>query len=262
MGKKPQKLYDYTIYVLFFSDGSCFIGKRFTGYERDAYKEHHGLRNHYTAEVFARDKAAGKLPDMFVLEKIRTHHKGFQPYQIAWTQYLLDHGRHLVEGQALLQSYTQGMKGKAAEIYETIKDTPFEEKFSPAKSLFPNYGARMDTYGKNNFEKMAITISVTGKQYNAIRDAAKAQGISMAKYCRWQVVNGKIINIDVEFMLDYLEVLRNDCQLLDRILYTMYMRGETAPADLKNIDRIIKHTDQVYKEALEKFIAELDRCLN
>lgn len=258
---KAEPLQDYAVYVIFFNDGgSCYIGKCQADGIRNAYKEHYILRRNHTKDYFAREKDAGTKPRMFLLNNVHTHRKGFQPYQIAWARYLLEHGCHLVEGQQLLQSYTEDMQGLAVTVYEKIKDMSFDAVFAPDKELCPDYGEKHKPSGES--DSTAIYVRLTPKQYATVEARANELHMTVTNYIRHQAVFGRIVEVDLGFMTEFIDKLEDVIQNLYRILYVMYMRGDCAPADLKNVQNNIDWIRQLQKDAAKQFkelIEELKR---
>lgn len=235
-GARAEKMEELAVYCIISPfDKTVYINKTGAHRLRKAYTEHHCERVAKTAALFKKAKAEKNLPPIYLLESCQMPQRVAFRHCVAWTKYFLDHGYTQVT-EDILTEYAQDLIPRTQALYDNIKDRPLEEVLTPIGGLFPNYNVRK---GKSS-SKPLVSINVSHEEYNIIKSAAKAEGLTLSAYCKKRCMNGRVINLDFsqcKEAIDTLDELKEAKRLLLNILFTIDKTGKYTPADIKNIQR-------------------------
>ena len=249
-GERAEKMQDFAIYCIVSPFAKEFhISKTGPHRLRKVYAEHYGGRVEKTKILFQRAKDYGCRPPMYVLESGHMSPRMAFRVCVAWTKYFLDQGYCQVT-EDILTEYAGDLIESTQKVYDGIKDKPLSEVLQPVGGLFPDY----DTRKKNVYGRMQVCFPLDPEDYDRLKKAADAEGLSMSAYCRQMALHGKIIRLDTSAWFHFLEEYGPTKQLLRQILFTIYKTGQYTPADLAQIQNCVDHLTELSKKGNNEFV--------
>jgi len=248
--KKAEPMSDYIIYVILspLNDKKFIVNK--TGAKRlyKTYSEHFNLRVTKTKEMFREAREKSLLPPIYKLEEIHTSEQEVFRHCVAWTKYFIEHGYTQIADDSL-GTYANDISNKTKKYYDNIKYEPIDEILLPSEGEYPDYG-RLKSHGTNS----NVMVYFSSEEYLQIKNTAEENGISMAAYCKSMSLNGRIVNADLSFIGDYINMFTEYKTMMRHMLFTINKTGKYYPADLKNIqdgiDKLIEIQSKVNEEAI------------
>lgn len=249
-GERAEKMQDVTIYCIVSPFAKKFhIGKSGPHRLRKVYAEHYSGRVEKTKILFQRAKDSGCLPPMYVLESGYMSSRMAFRACVAWAKYFIDQGYEQVT-EDILTEYAGDLVEAVQKVYAGIKDKSLSEVLQPAGGLFPDYNTRK----KNVNGRMQVCFPLDPEDYDRLKKAAEAEGLSLSAYCRQMALHGKIIQLDASAWFHFLEEYRETKQLLRQILFTIYQTGKYLPVDLAIIQKSVDHLTELSKKGSEEFL--------
>lgn len=237
MRKKKQEPKEMAVYVLISQDGTtCYVGKTARGNEYNAYKEHVRFHKKETAEFFKAAEKSRCYPEMYLLTTVTATQEWAFRYCIAWTRYFLEHGISSL-AYPMTQAYAWDLLPETEELYNEIKDMPLETVLDEANVLVASYKKKDKNAPRT--PKNEIKISVSHEEYEKIRLAAEKQNMSMSRYSKNMVLEGRIMTLEPPEIFEYMAEVRGAKVILRQILYAIYVNGKYYPADLENIQNMV-----------------------
>lgn len=258
-GAHAEKMDDIAVYCIVSPFGKeVFISKTGVHRLRKAYTEHHCERVAKTEALFKKAKEEKTLPLIYLLESQHMSQREAFRHCVAWTKYFLDHG-YIQVSEDILTEYAQDLVPRTQALYDNIKDRPLEEVLTPIGGLFPNYNVRK---GKSS-SKPLVSFQVSREEYNKLKSAAMAEGLTLSAYGRKQCMNGRVINLDFsqcKEAVDTLDELKESKRLLLNMLFTIDKTGKYSPADIKNVQRgvdLLVAASKSVPKALNEYVKKI-----
>lgn len=232
-----EKIKEIEVYLLISKISKEFyVWKIQKGHHYTAYKNHIHLRFKQTKDMIQRSEQEEKFPEMYLLETLTTTEETAFKHCVAWTKYFIEHGMQSLSNSTIL-AYTNDLNQETRVIYDAIKHTPVEEVISDGHLLVSDYTKKPRT--ANREPKDEIKISVSHKQYEQIKKTAEENKLTMSRYCKNMVLDGRVIQIETPKLWEYNAEVRQAVITLRQILYAYYQNGRYFPADLENIQKAI-----------------------
>lgn len=238
------------IYVLISQiSNEFFVSKIKFPNHYQAYKDHVGLKNAQTRELFRESEKQNKFPKMYLLNHLNTDAETGFKHCVAWTKYFIEHGyKPLSEGRIL--DYAKDLLDETKIIYEGIKDIPLDETLSDTQLLVENYIRKKGS--KSTRKNDAISFRISQKEYEAIAQRAENTGLSMAKYCKNMALNGEVNLIKTYTAYDILNEMRAIRITLTQTMNAICINGRYYPEDIRIIQECIEKQRELYEQFAEK----------
>lgn len=224
------------IYVLISQiSNEFYVWKAKSPNSYQAYKDHAGKKFKQTKDLFERAEKEKKFPQMYLLETIATTSETAYRHCIAWTKYFVEHGMQPLAAERILK-HADDLLPETKEIYDVFKNNSLEDVLSDDCLIVSDF--KKNSTARKRTPKDEIKITVSHKEYELIRERAEKSGLSMSRYCKNMVLEGKINYLESPPPWEYIAEIRGAKIILRQILYAIYKTGKYFPADMENIEKM------------------------
>lgn len=249
MRKLPlnKELHEIDVYVIVSQiSNEFYVWKCQSGRLYENYKAHAAGRSISTKELFERSDKEAVFPKMYCLETLQTTERMAFRHIVAWTKYFIEHGFEPLAYDTIV-AYAGDMVEYTQSVYDRIDLLPIEAVLAEDKCIVKQYKRR----GESKSKRDRLTVYLTPKEYDEIEKKAKQMGLSMTRYARNMVLDGRIIYMHTPQTWEVTDKIRETNIILKQILYAIYQNGKYYPADLKNIQKMCDRMSDIEDEIID-----------
>ena len=234
--KRSEELKDLDIFVMISQTSNDFyVWKTPKGFCYNTYKQHVGGKRKETKAMFEQAEKDGKYPKMYVLETVNATQKIAFRHCLAWTRYFLDHGMNSVSYDTTVRQ-AMDLLEETQVIYDGIKQDDIDLVLSDDRAVVRNYTRKEKATERT--PKREIKVTVTPEQYEEILKKSQKERLSMSRYCKHMILNGRIIIFEMPPLHEFMAEVRGATRVLRQILAAIYYNKRYYPADLENIQKM------------------------
>ena len=244
---------DIEIYAIIFPESQqVFIGKNWAPNHYQSYKDHVGERKKHTKALFKIAKQTGNFPKMYLLNRLETTEIRAYHYIIAWTRFFTDKGFQVLT-HTRTSDYATDLLDETQGIFDSIKGFSLEEITGEERILVGSYTPRAE---KTDDVPTQITINLSPEEYRHIKAKADAEHMSLSKYCRLMAVDGTVTRISFS---EYADEIRAYKRVMREVQLGIYQSGKYFPADLENMQKLVKQINANQKRVIKTFEREFTK---
>ena len=233
--------------------GEIFVWKTKNPNLKRVFERHYFLYNACTKEMFRRGKEQGKPPEMYILEIIQETEAVAFKHCIAWTKYFMKNGYDSLNRE-IHKGYTEALDEMTEQIYSEIRNQFLSDVFEKENRMFADYGT-LRKPRKSGSKKVKITIVLSKKDYEKIRNEATTMHMTLTNYVKEKALEGNVFREDYDFFLEYKGTLDAIERRMRGILTTVEKTGKFLSADMENLQKLCHQVESVHDDAMQIFKA-------
>lgn len=242
--------------ILFEQDKSFFINSTTQKNLWKVYDEHYRERHACTRKEFAKSKIDNHLPPFFLLDAVEgTATDAFQRC-ILWSKFFIEKGYSCLAGAKMIE-LAECFDGDEDAFYQSIKEISVREICPDEKNLFPNFKQnKAKSPGKkaNRNDSVRLELVLHKNEHEHFKKTADEYGISMTELFLHYARHGIVINVDMEFIDQYLRKIEDYSNTLDAIISTILLSRDYFPAHMERMQKlscdVIESNNEVKKEII------------